>query len=808
MLSHGFKITIRQLKNNKAFSLINAVGLIVGMISFLTIIQFIRYELSYDSFHNDAKDIYRIRKDYYNGNQREKMSAGCAPVLATLLKDNFSEIKNEVRLLRAIRMVVSNEKENKSLRTDDIYFADPSFTSVFSFPVAEGQTTGSIDRPNTAVITESFARKIFGNADPIGKTLRFHSRYFNDRCQITAVLKDIPENSNLKFDALISMLTYQNGDHAYGDLNSWDKLSMFMTYLKLKPGTNTQNLEAKIPELVAEHTHNPADGLHNEYVLERLDKIHLDNNEVLLADRNTISLQTIYLLLFIAIIIMIIVWINYLNLSAAKAMDRAKEVGICKVSGARKTNLIQQFFFESFLFSSFCIAISLAVLYAFQKPIMQLLRLPVDLHMFDSGSNILMVLILFAGSAIISGAYPAFILSSLQPVNILKGKLVSKNQIVDIKKVLVVIQFAASIFLIAGVFAVYSQVHYMLNMKMGMKSGQLLVVRAPVISSDDLLSRLDNLKQEINKIPGLKGLGGSWYVPGKEIRFKQELQRSPGAPNIITFDYLNVNADFIPVTGLKLLCGRMFSKTSDKEGSSLIMNETGIKALGFKSPESALNQSVYLKQYNFSGKIIGVIQDYHQLSAKDNYDPTVLGYLDIPLNYYSIRIESSNILRSVTTIKKIWKNIFPNDPFDYFFLDNFFDKQYKTEIWFTEIFSFFTIIAILVACLGLFGISYHASIKRTKEIGVRKILGSSPMEIATLLSKETAQLILISYIIAVPCFAWFITRWLDNYAFKISISWLYYVWPVIAISIIAFGTISFHVMKTVQMNPAKALRYE
>jgi putative ABC transport system permease protein len=780
----------------------------MGMVSFLTIVQFVRYELHYDSFHKNTENIYRVRNDYYYGNHREKMSAGCAPVLGTLLKDNFSEIKAQTRLLRAIRMVVSNEEEHKNFRTDDIYFADASFPKVFSFPVAKGETVKDFNKPNTVMVTETFARKTFGNVSAIGQTLRFHSRYFDISGQIIAVLKDIPENSNLKFDALLSMSSYEQGRHVYGDLNSWDKLSMFFTFLKLKPGTNVKNLQAKIPALIVQNTHNPEDGQHNAFVLERLNKIHLNNNEVLLFDRETIGVQTIYLLIFVAIIIMLIVWINYLNLSSAKAMDRAKEVGVCRVSGANKRDIMRQFFFESFLFSSFCIVISLIILFVFQSPITHLLQRPVNLNMLNSWQNILIVLGLFVGSAIISSAYPAFILSSMQPVNALKGKFVVKSQTIDLKKILVVVQFAASIFLIAGVFAISRQVNYMRNMDLGMNAKQLLVARTPIVSSNDLLLRLNELKQEINKVPGLNGLGGSWYVPGKEIRYKQELQRSPEAPDVVTFSYLNVNADFVPVTGLHLLCGRLFSETSDKLGQSLIMNRTGVKALGFDSPEDALNQMVYLKHYKFSGKIIGVVDDFHQLSAKVNFEPTVLGYIDVPLNYYSIQIESSNIVQSVVAVKRIWKNIFPDDPFDYFFLDDFFNQQYKSEVQFTKIFCFFTVIAIFVACLGLFGISYHAGIKRTKEIGVRKILGSSVWEIVALLGKDTALLILISGIIAVPGSIWFIASWLNNYAFKAEISWFYYFFPVIGMSVIAFGTIGYHILKTAQSNPVEALRYE
>lgn len=808
MFFNNLKSIFRQLQNNKIFSFINAIGLIVGMISFIVIIQFVRYESNYDSFHQNTENLYRIRNDQYNGTQLEKMSVGCPPVLAPLVKESFTEVENFTRLLRTIRMVVSEEQHNH-IRTDDIYFADPAIMSMFSFPVIKGRVSGALDAPYKAVITESFAQRIFGDSDPIGKNLRFHSRYFDVNCQISAVLKDIPANSNLRFEALLSMATYESCPPAYGKLDNWNSLSMFFSYLQLKPAVKPEILNSQITSLVNKHTHNPEDGVHSKYVLENLKQIHLNPNEVMLFNQTTISKQTLYLLLVVAIVIMLIVWVNYLNLSAAKAMDRAKEVGICKVSGARKADLMRQFFLESFLFSTICIIITIAILYIFQQPIINSLQRKIDINMFSSIGNLLVLLGLFVGSGIISGAYPAFILSSFQPVNVLKGQLYKNEKSVNIKKALVVFQFAASIFLIAGVLAIYKQVTYMQNMNIGLDASQLLVVRTPVLSSNDLLlSKLDHLKQEINSYPEFKGLAGSYYIPGKEIRARFELQTNQNSSERAMFNGLDVNADFIPVTGLKLLCGRMFYDNIKNDDNAIIVNKTGIKALGFDSPESALNQSVYVSRNNNEKKIIGVVDDYHHLSAKEAIEPVVLIHATYPMNYYSLQIKSNDMVKSVKKVERLWKDVFPDDPFDYFFLNDFFNKQYKSEILFTNIFSFFTLIAILVACLGLFGISYHSTLRRTKEIGIRKILGSSVLGITLLFEKETFLLILFSSFLANPLFAWFINSWLDNYAYSIKIGWYFYVFPIVVLLLISLITTGAHILKAARSNPINALRYE
>lgn len=779
------------------------------MSAFLVIVQFVRFELNYDGFNKDAGFLYRIRNDFYAGQALDHMSAGCPPVLAPKLKENFSEVEDYTRLLRAIRMVISNEAENKSFRSDDVYFADPSVMTLFSYPVVAGQTTDALLKPNQAVITESFAHKSFGNQNPVGKILRFHSRYFDYNCLITSVLKDIPANANTRFDALISMPTYSGGYLAYGSLDSWDQLSMFFTFIRLNKHADPTQLEAKLPAFIASQVNNPEDGLHSKFMFEKLCDIHLNPNKVANYEEATTSRQTVYLLLLIAFVVIVIAWVNYLNLSLAKAIDRSKEVGICKVSGAMKSNLISQFFLESSLFNLFSVVISLTLLWVFRQNIQQLFDKPFNLNFLKTPGDLLIILSLFISGSLISGIYPAFVLSSYNPLSMVKGKLSGNSKTFSIKKGLVVFQFTASIFMIAGVFAVYQQVKYMQQMNLGMNSSQLLVLRAPVMNSDSLfMAKINFLKQEIKLYPELKGMAGSYYVPGKEIRWKGNIQANHNSTNQVRFCLLNGDIDFVPTFGFKILAGRSFCESITTDEEAIVMNETGIKALGFNSANEAVNQTIYDVFEEKPKKIIGVIADYHQLSAKEAYQPTAIMYNKKMMNFYSILINSHDIKASLGKVETMWKSVFPQDPFDYFFLDDYFNQQYKSDIWFTKIFSFFTSIAILIACLGLFGLSNHSIALRTKEIGVRKTLGSTTWAIASLLGKETLQLIVVSTVVALPLFAYFISIWLNNYAFAIRPQWWFYVVPEIILGIIAFGTIGFYVFKTANANPVEALRYE
>lgn len=805
MLFYNLKTSLRQVRKNKAFSLINISGLVIGMISFLLIFQYVKFEKSYDNFHENKENIYRVYHNIYNGNEFVQKRLGCPSALMPALKENFPEIENSARLLRCVRMVIANESLHASFRSDDVYFADSSFMSMFSFPIHKGQSSNLLVSPNTAVITHTYAKKTFGDENPVGKSLHFQSRYFDFRCIISAVLKDIPENSHIKIDALVSMATYLQQKLAYGKLNDWKSRSYF-SYLHLKEDANPLALEKKLPPFIEKSTGETPDRMHSNYTMENIGDVHLNTEPIAQYEEATISKQVLYLLLGIAFIIMFIAWVNYINLSTANALDRAKEIGIRKVSGANRKSLIWQFYFETFIYNGIALILALGIIVSSSTVINNLLGRQIDFNVFNDSKSILAVILLFIGGIIISGTYPAFVLSSYEPKEVLKGKFKGKSTSFDLRKGLVVFQFAASIFLIASVLAIISQVNYLRNTDVGINAKQLLVVRAPVLSSDSLFQmKMERLKQEVKQYPEYKSMAGSYYIPGKEIRWTMELHKSKNDNNPTTFKYLLGDIDFIPSMGFKMICGRTFEQNKTDK-NNIILTETGVKELGFNTPESILNQTIYM--HNQPRNVIGVIADYHHKSAKLNFESTCIGLSNQTLNYYSIQMQAETHASSLALLKKLWNNTFPDDPFDYFFLNEYMDKEYKTDITFGQVFSFFTCVAIFIACLGLLGLSYHSTHIRTKEIGIRKTLGSTVQSIMLLLFKDTMWLIIISSVIALPCAGFFISSWLNNYANKIEIGWWFFLLPVISLLIIAFGTVSFHVIKTAHLNPVKSLRDE
>lgn len=805
MLAHNLKTSIRQLFRNKLFSLINISGLVIGMVSFLLIVQYVRFELSYESFHKNKKDLYRVCSNSYNGKRFQEKMATCPSALAPTLSGNFSEVTGYTRLLRAIRMIISDDEPQNNYRSDNIYFADSSFLSMFSFPVALGKPNTALSVPNTAVITLSLSKKYFGHENPVGKFLRFHSRYFDLQCQITAVLKDVPENSHLHFDALISMSSYQRQNLTYGSLNDWNSI-LFFTYLKLKEGTNPLAFEKKWTSFIDKESNANLNGEHNRYTLDNIGDIHLTGQKIKYYEEATTNKQIVYLLLSIAFVIMIIAWVNYINLSIAKAMDRAKETGVRKISGASKLNLIGQVYLESFIFNGFSILMALLVSYYLGSAINNLLERHIDFNMLKDTTGTLVMVLLFSGGILISGTYPAFVLASYKPERVLKGKGTTTRKPFDLRKGLVVFQFAASIFLITGVFVMYKQVNYLQNIDLGLNAKQQLVVRAPVLSSDSLFRlKMETLKEEIKQYPEVKSMAGSYTIPGRELRLFNNLSKPQNDP--VSFNVLFGDIDFVTAFEFKLLCGRTFDQNILTDKNAVILNEEGVKALGYATPESALDQYVY-ETDKTPRKIIGVIGNYQQISAKLKYQPTYVELSSVTQNYYTIHLQTSHVDQSLAMVKKLWKEKFPNDPFDYFFLDEFMNRQYKTDIQFGKIFFLFACIAIIIACLGLFGLSYHSSLLRTKEIGIRKTLGSNVIGIVTLLTRDTFGLIIMSSLMALPGSIFFISKWLNNYAFHISLHIWFFLLPVATLLVIGLGTVFFHVVKTANTNPVEALRYE
>jgi putative ABC transport system permease protein len=620
---------------------------------------------------------------------------------------------------------------------------------------------------------------------------------------------DLPENTHLKFDVLLSFPTLVKalGPNVETTFD-WDG---FLTYVLLKEGADANRVEAKIAQVVEDKVGKDYKERNEAvvYKLQPLKDIHLYSNYMMEAEVNGDG-KAVNFLFVISIFIIAIAWINYVNLSTARSLDRAREVGVRKALGSQRLQLIRQFLFESLLINL------LSVLLAF-------LLIALALPLFNSitGKNITLSMLadykfwqtlaaIFIGGAFLSGLYPAFVLSSFRPIEVLKGRLARTSHGSWLRQTLVIIQFTASVALMVGTYVIYKQLAFMKSQNLGVNIDQTLVVRGPNVTDSTYQQKLTAFKTELLRQPGITKIAASSEVPGNKVDFNAGGIRLVGADQSASKQYrvFGVDDDFVNVYGLRVLKGRNFSKQFGADSSAVLFNEAAVKQLGFDKPEEALN-----KQIDFWGKtytIVGVVSNHHQQSLREAYDTYIYRYEPESDNYYSIKLgpgvkSPNDVIRKV---EQEWASFFPGNPFEYFFLDDHFAEQYKADEQFGKTFALFAILAIIVACLGLYGLASFVTMQRTKEIGIRKVLGASVSGIMTLLSKDFLKPILLSFAIATPITYYLVHQWLQNYAFKTSITAWIFILPALLILLIAIVTISTQTIKTASENPVKNLRTE
>lgn len=807
MLRNYLKIALRNLLKNKIFSFINILGLAIGMAACLLILQYVTSELSYDEFHTNKDNIYRLKQNRYNkGVLSTEWAAGCAAV-GLAVKEAFPEVEEYAKLMSTQGVVIYNEAPGGpiSFKEEKMYFATASFLPMFSFDLVQGDEATALQEPFKAVISESAAQRYFKDENPIGKRISVNDR---DEYEITGVFKDVPENSHLKFNFLLSFETFVKwvGEEAHTAWQ-WDG---FYNYIALQPGTDPKALEEKIPALVeqkaGEELRQYDAGM--EFFLQPLTDIHLYSNYMMEAEVNGDG-EAVYALLIIAFFIIVIAWVNYINLSTARSIDRAKEVGVRKVMGSIRPQLIRQFLFESIILNTLAVVLSMLLVLATYRYFNTLTGKEMTLSLFTTASFWLVVAGFFVIGAFLSGTYPAFVLSSFKPVSVLKGKMSSSKNGVMMRKLLVVVQFTASVFLITGTLTVYRQIMYMQNQDLGVAIDQALVIEAPSVIDDSVYAdRIQAFKTELLGNSLVKTATASTAVPGSKpgwnaggIRLIHQDDREGNQYRVIGIDY-----DFVDAFQLKIIEGRNFSRSFGTDESAVLFNESAVKLMGFEDPEKALNQEIFFWGDTF--QIVGVVKDYHQESLKANFDPLIFRLIPASQDYFSLKIEAADISETMAFVQETWHQYFPGNPFEYFFLDEHFNKQYQADLQFGKVFGFFAVLAIFVACLGLFGLSSFTATQRTKEIGIRKVLGASVSGIVTLLSRDLIKLVFIASLIALPMAYLVMQKWLQNYSFKIDISWWLLCVPVIAVLLIAVITVSFQTFKAAIVNPIQSLRYE
>ena len=824
MVKNLLLTAFRNLKKNKFFSLLNIFGLAVGMTVFLLIAQYVKFEHSYESFIPNKENIYRVSLTSYRNKEIISASAENYPAVGPTLKNDIPEVISYARLYNLgykNNVIITNENakpEPIAFKQRKFLYADSSFLPMMGYAMIKGDARTALAEPFTAVVSEKYARMYFGSEDPIGKTLRLRDDDANDELvKVTGVFKDLPANTHLKFDVLFSYKTlFARGDWASRRYNqSWTRADMY-TFVQLRNGVDPKLVEAKLASIINTNKPQLTEGHEAEVLtLQPLKDIHLHSDLAEEPETNG-NANVVFFLGLIGIFVLIIACINYVNLSTARALTRAKEVGVRKVIGAFKHQLIAQFLVEAALVNlvSLIIAFGLIILALPYFNTLSGLSLNIS-YLFQSWFITLLLILFFAGS-LLSGFYPAYILSSFKPVTILKGKLKSNASGILLRKGLVVTQFMASVALIAGTFIVYSQLHYMLSQNIGMNVNQVLVTDRPAITASDQNNRnsynaaIDLFRNEIRKTPGIEAVSSSLTIPGKQREYKITVKNYGINSNDSTIVRVNtMDYDFLDVFKMKLLAGRNFSKDYPEDpDTSAVITQTAARLLGYKKPEDAINKIIDIPEFDFKPIIVGVVNDYHQVSFKKPLEPSIFLCSPYQGEFYSMRVATTNLSQTVQSIERVWKQAFPGNPFEYFFLDEYFNKQYTNEQKFEKLFTTFAILAIIISCLGLFGLSSYTATQRIKEIGIRKVLGASVINITSMLSKDFLRLVIISVIIATPV-SWFVmNKWLRDFAYRVHISWWIFLVAGFIALLIALITVSFQAIKAAIANPVKSLRTE
>lgn len=803
MIKNYFKTAIRNLTKHKVFSAINIFGLAIGIAACLLIFQYVRFERSYDNFHQNGDRIFRLQQSRYDeGKLSTEWAAGAAGV-GLAVKQEIPEVEDFAKLNKTSGVISYGDKK---FREEKMFFANDAFLSMFSYGVLKGKAKGSLTEINTAVITESTAKKYFGEEDPMGKVI---SRNKEEDYKITAVVADMPTNTHLKFEVLLSFPTYVKMTSPEAETKwDWDG---FYTYVLLKEGAEVKKVETKIAQVVEKHTGSLFRERNTSviYRLQPLKDIHLYSNYMMEAEVNGDG-KAVNFLFIISIFIIVIAWINYINLSTARSLDRAKEVGVRKVMGSDRMQLMKQFLFESFVINLLAVVVALVLILISLPLFNSITGKDVRFSMLGDANFWTALVAIFIGGTFLSGLYPAFVLSSFKPIEVLKGKLSRTGHGAWLRQTLVIIQFAASVALMVGTYSIYKQLNFMKNQDLGVQIDQTLVLRGPNVTDSTYEEKLSAFKTELLRHPGIRQVAASSDVPGNKVGWNAGGIHVVGTDPNKTSQYriFGVDDNFVEAYGLKVLNGRNFSHQFGTDSAAVLFNEAAIKLLGFNNPEDALNKRIEFWGDQFT--IVGIVSNHHQESLREDYDAYIYRYIPAADNYYSLKVhpQSGSINDIIKSAETQWASFFPGNPFEYFFLDEHFAAQYKADEQFGKTFALFAVLAIIVACLGLFGLASFVTTQRTKEIGIRKISGASIPSILLLLTKDFIKPILVAFAIATPISYYLIVQWLQNYAFQTGITVWMFLLPALLILTIALITITTQTVRAASANPVKNLRTE
>lgn len=804
MIKNYFKTAWRNVLKNKAFSIINLLGLSIGISVCFIIVLFVQDELSYDRFNVKADRIVRVLfQSNINGGKINE--ATVMPPTAQALKNDYPEVQEATRLHYAGRPKVAYG--DKKFKDGEFAFVDSNFFNVFTAHFIKGDAATALQEPNTLVVTNDFAKKYFGEEDPIGKSLDFNNH--SELYKVTGVIDKIPANAHFHFDMFGSMAGYKEATS-----ESW-MISNFFTYLVLQDGYDYKKLEAKLPNMVEKYmgpqilkamgmslAQFRTKGNTLGFALQPLKDIHLHSDSSFELEPGG-DIKYVYIFGAVALFMLLIACINFINLSTASASKRAKEVGVRKVMGSRKFELVKQFLIESILLTFIALLISF---------VMVQLALPIfndlsgkNLHIGFSIQPLLLFVALGLLVGLLAGIYPAFFLSSFNPIVTLKGRLSASTKSLGLRSGLVVFQFFISISLIVGTIVIYQQMNYIRNKKLGYNKEQLLV-----LSNSWALGKNEKFfKEELLKDSRVVSITTSGYKPAGPTDNNNSMVYPEGKENQVmkTLRY-DVDEQYIPTLGIEMAAGRNFSPAFATDSSAVIINEAAAKAFAF--PGNGVGGNIVWMNNNEGGKatyhVIGVVKDFHFRSLHEAITPLLMVLK--PEWGLIIKTKSADIAGLLSSMKQQWQKLNIDEPFEYAFMDDLYNKIYLTEQKTGLILNIFAVLTILVACLGLFGLATYTAEQRTKEIGIRKVLGATVTQVTNMLSKEFLKLVLIACVIAFPVAWWAMHKWLEGFAYRTNISWWVFIVAGFAAVALTILTVSFQSIKAALMNPVKSLKAE
>lgn len=799
MLKNLLKIAIRNILKDKTYSAINILGLTIGITCSMFLLMYILDELSYDRYHKNADNIYRIVSNIKEPDNAFTWAVAQIP-LGEELRDNYPEVQNVVRFFGTGRTQYKNG--DKQFYEEDLYLADSTVFDMFTYTFIDGDAATALDNPFSMVVTEKMAKKYFSDMQSVvGQSLQ---NLQGEEFKITGLIKDVPPNSHFKFDGLISRNTRPQFQGGWGNFG-------VSTYVQLPAGYDLSRMYASFDKIIKEKV-NPIFEQYNikvQYELQRMPDIHLYSKIQDEAEEGG-DISYIYIFGAIAVFMLIIACINYMNLATARSANRAKEVGVRKVMGSQRLQLITQFITESVVLALIALATSLVLIYALlpgfnslsnkELPFTYILQLPVLLSLVG--------IMLFVG--VVGGSYPAFYLSGFNPVSVLKGKLAARGGTVVFRKILVVFQFAISVFMLISTLIVFDQLQYLRNKDLGFDKERVIRLN---LSGRELQQKGPVLAERLKQSPEVAGVGMASNSPGQNIgKLLFKVEDNEGKMTDRGVDLFNADFDFVKSMGMEIVQGRDFSRDIISDTTyAVLVNEAMVKRMAWSNPlgKKFVLEGAGPNNTDIEKRVVGVVKDYHQNSLYSVIEPLMI-VLDKNGRLMFVRTAEGDVRKSLAAIEKAWKEIFPDNPFEANFLDQDFNSQYKADEKRSQIFTIFSGLTVTIACLGLLGLAAFTTEQRTKEIGVRKVIGASVRGLVVLVSKEFFLLVGIGMVLAFPT-AWYITDdWLQNFAYRIQLSgeWITFLASALLAFAITLATVGYHVIRAASANPVKSLRDE